>query len=131
MSFTLIENSKDLDFLNEELSNKDFLGIDTEFRRKSKDHIKLALIQVNDGDTLETFPQNNGTNFNDCGYAIYDSQGILLRVDGLPPIPGVSGSTSGLGLTLLYMDFGAPAHTPRNLLESCFLSRKHKFKVFS
>ena len=52
MSFTLIENSKDLDFLNEELSNKNFLGIDTEFRRKSKEHIKLALIQINDGDEI-------------------------------------------------------------------------------
>ena len=52
MSFTLIEDPKDLDFLNQELSNKDFLGIDTEFRRTSKENIKLALIQINDGDEI-------------------------------------------------------------------------------
>ena len=48
MSFTLIENSKDLDFLNGELLNKNLLGIDTEFRRTTKNNMKLALLQVND-----------------------------------------------------------------------------------
>ena len=36
MSFTLIENSKDLGFLDKELIEKPYIGIDTEFRRRSK-----------------------------------------------------------------------------------------------
>ena len=49
MSFTLIENSKDLGFLDKELIEKPFIGIDTEFRRRSKEEVNLALMQINDG----------------------------------------------------------------------------------
>ncbi len=45
-------------------------------------------IPVTDGDVLETYLQNWGSNFADCGYAIFDSQGALIRVDGLPPVMG-------------------------------------------
>ena len=45
-------------------------------------------IPVTDGDLLETFLQNWGTNYPDCGYVIKDSQGTIVRLDGLPPVAG-------------------------------------------
>ena len=45
-------------------------------------------IPVTDGDVLETFLQNWGTNYSDCGYVIKDSQGVIVRLDGLPPVLG-------------------------------------------
>ena len=39
-------------YLNKELSDKAYLGVDTEFRRTTKDNMKLALLQVNDGDEI-------------------------------------------------------------------------------
>ena len=48
--FTLIENLEDLNFLNLELLNKPFVAVDTEFRRTSKDNMKLSLMQLNDGE---------------------------------------------------------------------------------
>ena len=45
-------------------------------------------IAVTDGDVLETFLQNWGTNYSDCGYVIKDSQGNIVRLDGLPPVAG-------------------------------------------
>jgi hypothetical protein len=48
----------------------------------------IYYIQVNDGDILETFPQNNGANYADCGYVIRDSQNIIVCLDGLPPVLG-------------------------------------------
>ena len=45
-------------------------------------------IPVTDGDVLETFLQNWGTNYPDCGYVIKDSQGVIVRLDGLPPVQG-------------------------------------------
>ena len=53
MSFIVIKSSEDLKYLNKELLKKSYLGIDTEFRRKSKDNNILSLVQVNDGE--ETF----------------------------------------------------------------------------
>ena len=52
MSFTLINKSSDLDFLDKELLSKPYVGVDTEFRRTSKNDIVLALIQVNDGQEI-------------------------------------------------------------------------------
>ncbi len=49
MSFTIINKSSDLDYLDKELLQKSVVGVDTEFRRRSKDDIDLALIQINDG----------------------------------------------------------------------------------
>ena len=50
--FYLIENNIDLEDLDKELLNHKLIGIDTEFRRKSKEDIKLALIQINNGDEI-------------------------------------------------------------------------------
>ena len=48
--FTFIDSIEDLAYLNDELSEKTYLGVDTEFRRTTKDNMRLALLQVNDGD---------------------------------------------------------------------------------
>ena len=48
--FTFIDSIEDLAYLNEELSQKPYLGVDTEFRRTTKDNMRLALLQVNDGE---------------------------------------------------------------------------------
>jgi len=50
--FTPIETSEDLLFLNQELLQCPCVGIDTEFRRTTKDNMKLALIQVNDSNEI-------------------------------------------------------------------------------
>lgn len=50
--FTFIESIEDLAFLNQELLTKSYVGVDTEFRRTTKDNMKLALLQVNDGDEI-------------------------------------------------------------------------------
>ncbi|GIR88475.1 MAG: hypothetical protein CM15mP86_19340 [Gammaproteobacteria bacterium] len=50
--YTFIENIEDLAFLNDELIDKPYVAIDTEFRRTSKDNMKLALMQVNDGEEI-------------------------------------------------------------------------------
>ena len=52
MTFNLIETLDDLSFLSNELLRKKYLAVDTEFRRTSKDNMKLALLQVNDGDEI-------------------------------------------------------------------------------
>jgi len=46
--YTYIDTIEDLEFLNQELNQKPFIGVDTEFRRTTKDNMKLALLQVND-----------------------------------------------------------------------------------
>lgn len=50
--FTFIDTIEDLAYLNKELSQKSYLGIDTEFRRTSKDNMRLALLQVNDEEEI-------------------------------------------------------------------------------
>jgi len=50
--FTLIETFEDLGFLNEELLQCPYVAIDTEFRRTTKDNMKLALMQVNDSNEI-------------------------------------------------------------------------------
>ena len=52
MSFTLIETPEDLEVLNAELLEQDYLGLDTEFRRTTKENMKLALLQINDGEEI-------------------------------------------------------------------------------
>ena len=46
--FTLIDSLEDLAFLNKELLQKPYVGVDTEFRRTTKDNMRLALLQIND-----------------------------------------------------------------------------------
>ena len=48
--FTYIDSIEDLSFLNKELLQKPCIGVDTEFRRTTKDNMRLALLQVNDGE---------------------------------------------------------------------------------
>ena len=50
--FTFIDSIEDLAFLNKELLNKPYVGVDTEFRRTTKDNMKLALLQINDDDEI-------------------------------------------------------------------------------
>ena len=50
--FTLIETREDLMFLNTELLQCPYVAIDTEFRRTTKDNMKLALMQVNDSNEI-------------------------------------------------------------------------------
>ena len=50
--FTFIDSIDDLAYLNKELSQKPYLGIDTEFRRTTKDNMRLALLQVNDEEEI-------------------------------------------------------------------------------
>lgn len=50
--YTFIDSIEDLAILNSELLNKQFIGIDTEFRRTTKDNMRLALLQVNDGEEI-------------------------------------------------------------------------------
>ena len=50
--FTLIESIDDLAFLNEELLTKPYVGVDTEFRRTTKDNMRLALLQINDAEEI-------------------------------------------------------------------------------
>jgi len=50
--YTFIDSIDDLAFLNRELMEKPYLGVDTEFRRTTKDNMRLALLQVNDGEEI-------------------------------------------------------------------------------
>ena len=50
--FTFIESIEDLAFLNQELLSKNYVGVDTEFRRTTKYNMRLALLQVNDGEEI-------------------------------------------------------------------------------
>ena len=50
--FTFIESIEDLAYLNKELLGKPYLGVDTEFRRTTKDNMRLALLQVNDDEEI-------------------------------------------------------------------------------
>lgn len=50
--YTLIDSKEDLAFLNEELMSKSFVAVDTEFRRTKKDNMRLALLQINDGEEI-------------------------------------------------------------------------------
>ena len=50
--FTFIESIEDLAFLNEEMLLKPYVGVDTEFRRTTKDNMRLALLQINDAEEI-------------------------------------------------------------------------------
>jgi len=50
--FTLVDSLEDLNYLNKELLERPFVGVDTEFRRTTKDNMKLALLQVNDNEEI-------------------------------------------------------------------------------
>lgn len=48
----MIDSLEDFIFLNDELLTKDYIGVDTEFRRTTKFNMRLALLQINDGDEI-------------------------------------------------------------------------------
>ncbi len=48
--YTYIEDIDDLAYLNREFLFKEYLGVDTEFRRTNKENMVLALLQINDED---------------------------------------------------------------------------------
>lgn len=50
--YTYIDSIEDLAYLNKELLLKPYLGVDTEFRRTTKDNMRLALLQVNDDEEI-------------------------------------------------------------------------------
>ena len=50
--FTFIDSIEDLAFLNQELLRRPHVAIDTEFRRTTKDNMRLALLQVNDEEEI-------------------------------------------------------------------------------
>ena len=50
--FTLIQTLEDLIFLNGELLKCPYIAVDTEFRRTTKDNMRLALMQVNDSSEI-------------------------------------------------------------------------------
>ena len=50
--FTFINTSDDLVYLNKELLQCSHVAIDTEFRRTTKDNMKLSLIQLNDSNEI-------------------------------------------------------------------------------
>jgi len=50
--YTYIDSLEDLTILNKELLEKPYVGVDTEFRRTTKDNMRLALLQVNDGEEI-------------------------------------------------------------------------------
>ena len=50
--YIFIDNLEDLEFLNQELLSKPYLGVDTEFRRTTKHNMKLALLQINDAEEI-------------------------------------------------------------------------------
>ena len=52
MTFNLIETLDDLSFLNQELLLRPYVGVDTEFRRTTKDNMRLALLQINDTEEI-------------------------------------------------------------------------------
>lgn len=50
--FIYIDSLEDLRYLNRELLGKEYLGVDTEFRRTRKDNMKLGLLQINDSEEI-------------------------------------------------------------------------------
>mgnify|MGYP001157067376 FL=1 len=50
--FTYIDTRDNLSYLDKELLKKPFVAVDTEFRRTTKDNMRLALLQINDGEEI-------------------------------------------------------------------------------
>ena len=74
MDFNQIVTNEDLEFLNQELLLKPYVGIDTEFRRTSKDNMRLALLQINDGEEIYLIDTTTINNLKDeCSFLHSDS----------------------------------------------------------
>jgi len=74
VDFNQIITNEDLEFLNQELLLKPYVGIDTEFRRTSKDNMRLALLQINDGEEIYLIDTTAINNLKDeCSFLHSDS----------------------------------------------------------
>tara|TARA_Y100000741_G_scaffold286413_1_gene226277 strand:- start:161 stop:988 length:828 start_codon:yes stop_codon:yes gene_type:complete len=74
VDFNQIVTNEDLEFLNQELLLKPYVGIDTEFRRTSKDNMRLALLQINDGEEIYLIDTTTINNLKDeCSFLHSDS----------------------------------------------------------
>lgn len=72
--YTYIETIEDLSFLNKELLGRPYLGVDTEFRRTTKENMRLALLQINDGEEIYLIDAVRIDNpENVCDFLISDS----------------------------------------------------------
>lgn len=72
--YTYIETIEDLSFLNKELLDRPYLGVDTEFRRTTKENMRLALLQINDGEEIYLIDAVRIDNpENVCDFLISDS----------------------------------------------------------
>lgn len=72
--YTYIETIEDLSFLNKELLDRPYLGVDTEFRRTTKENMRLALLQINDGEEIYLIDAVRIDNpENACDFLISDS----------------------------------------------------------
>ena len=71
--YTFVDSLEDLAYLNEELLQKPYLGVDTEFRRTSKDNMRLALLQVNDEEEIYLIDTISISNPGDHASFLYSS----------------------------------------------------------
>tara|TARA_Y100001970_G_scaffold294328_1_gene450644 strand:+ start:13680 stop:14513 length:834 start_codon:yes stop_codon:yes gene_type:complete len=72
--FTYIDNLDDLSLLNSELEQKPYIGLDTEFRRTTKDNMQLGLLQINDNDEIYLVDTISIRDPEDqCGFLFLDS----------------------------------------------------------
>ena len=63
-----------MSFLNKELLDRPYLGVDTEFRRTTKENMRLALLQINDGEEIYLIDAVRIDNpENVCDFLISDS----------------------------------------------------------
>jgi ribonuclease D len=76
--YILINSVEDLEFLNKELIQRPYLGIDTEFRRTTKDNMRLALLQVNDGDEIYLVDTVSINNPGEYASFLYDNSVIKI-----------------------------------------------------
>ena len=76
--FNLISTLEDLEFLNNELNSKSVVAVDTEFRRTTKDNMRLALLQVNDDEEIYLIDAIAIDNPEDCASFLFSDS--VLKV---------------------------------------------------
>ena len=76
--FTFIDSIEDLAFLNKELLQKPYVGVDTEFRRTTKDNMRLALLQINDGEEIYLIDTVLIDDPKDCSSFLYSESVIKI-----------------------------------------------------
>ena len=76
--FNLISTLEDLEFLNNELNSKSVVAVDTEFRRTTKDNMRLALLQVNDDEEIYLIDAIAIDNPEDCASFLFSESVIKV-----------------------------------------------------